>query len=430
MDAPHLAAFKTVTGNDGGDAAAMPVREAAGTTPATLVSASGGWGLMRAMTSRRTARSWGGPNIFLLFVVLLSGCGIVEPPATPTPTPDPVITASILVRERAALRADREWVEAVQANPASVERLGIKVSPDEAEQLDQAALPNAVESRRRLGLRHDEAWVRRVLADPRSVDWGGLPVTREEAARLEHAVTTAAEIMPVLNNYARDHRDEWSGVYRDDIGTMHVLVTGRPAEHEAAIRALFADPVQLQVDQVRWSERDLDALLTPIRKPDFERWLTRHDISLEGYGIRTRENRVGIEVTAGPESGDITRLIMEHLDGGDWLLVDVELREPTELLTERGSLVVTVVDAAGRSPSGGYVLISPDVSGAFPDDVFATNRCDVEPVRGGVCVWSDLGATGYTIEVWSPFGRALLGRGRVVIPPGGTGRVTIEIPAG
>jgi hypothetical protein len=322
------------------------------------------------------------------------------------------------------MRSDREWVEAIEVDPSSMVRLGIKVSPAEAATIDDRALTDAIADREALGMRSDEAWVRQVIASSSSVPrLGGLLVSPEEAAAIDLAIDASRDLPTVLDAYAAEHSDEWAGWYLDD-GHAVVLVAGDVAAHDAAIRALLAGRgMAVTVREARWSLRELGSFRDQIWSPDVQAWFEGEGISLEGVGSPTDLNRVTMEVaTARPRRG-IEKEIVDHLDAADWLAVTARVDPALGPLP--GELVVDVVDRAGRPVTEGLCALKPDLPNVLPagteiDHLDAHGRCRWEGVLS-------LPATGYRVEVWQAYQDGLLGFGRAVVEAGGQGRLTIQV---
>jgi hypothetical protein len=364
----------------------------------------------------------------IVLSLAIAACGAVPLPSVATPPPAPAIADAISVRSQHGLRADRAWVEAVEADPASVERLGIKVSPKEAAELDDRELRQAIEARKALGLVADEAWVRGVLAAPDSVvRLGGLLVTPAEADALDRAVDVSRDVAGALEAYGAEHPDEWGGMYLDETFHPIALVTGHVDEHEAAIRALLsATGIPVELRQVRWSVRELLAFRDRILTPAVEAWLAREQISMEGLGWSPKQNHVRLEVSIDDPRPHVEALILDHLDATDWLEVTVRL-DLAANLPRTGRLVVRVVDQAGRPVTDGYCGLSPDVPGA---NLAGDEVRDLD--REGRCEWSDhpIAVTGYRVEVWRAYQRGFLGAGHIQVLPDVVTRLTIRAAGG
>jgi hypothetical protein len=84
----------------------------------------------------------------------------------------------------------------------------------------------AIRRREELGLRHDLAWVRAVAEDPAAIDAWGFPVLPvEHQALMNRGLDFSSPVM-IVNDYARDHRDEFGGLY-PTTGTSNWSRSGR-----------------------------------------------------------------------------------------------------------------------------------------------------------------------------------------------------------
>jgi len=359
--------------------------------------------------------------VLSVLVVLVAACGVGT---TPTPSPDPSIAAAIETRARNGLRADRAWVEEIEADPGSVERWGIKVSPNEAARIDADELRDAIDERGRLGLRADEAWIRQVLADPSSVDRMGIRVTLDEAAVLDKKVDAVENLIGTVTDYGREHPEDWAGRYLDAAGVVHVQVTANAEEHEQAIEALFAGLVDIVVEEVRWTPDELDEFRERVRAVEFQVWLAERGISLEAYGIAERQNRVDIEVRTEPTDRDIDELILDHLNAHEWLIIHVDVVPPPIDLPS-GSLTVHLVALDGTPVADGRLVLRPYLDVRYENESSAI--CILDERSPGVCRWSSIPATTYTVEAWRGYQRGFLGSGRVVVPAGGEEELTIVV---
>ena len=329
------------------------------------------------------------------------------------------------MRENNGLRADPAWVEQVEVDSLSLVRLGIRVTAGEAKTLDDRAVRWAAEQRRRLGLRADEPYVREVNAAATSeTRLGGLRVTPSEAALIDRRTVEATEQAGVLAEYGAQHADEWGGLYFDDAGALHIVVTDHAADHRAAAEALLFDQVPVTVHLARWSQQELQAFREELAvDADLRQWLLDRGLRVTGLGIVVPENRVRLEVAASAGEEEVASRVLRHLDRPAWLLVAVVPAAPP-FEGGTGRLVVTVVDHAGRPVEDAVVVIKADVESA-PIGNGQTPFCDLEPEEGGVCRWSEVGATGYVIQVWRAYQQGFLGMGYAVVPDGGEAQVTV-----
>lgn len=315
--------------------------------------------------------------LFLAVLALLAGgCGTrltIEPTIAPT-----VAIASLTVEELAearrfriefGLRADDDWITAVEALPEANEEFGVRLTPQEAADIRQRPL----------------------LSDP---------------------------VASTVDAYGREHQSEWAGLYIDQTrgGSVVALFTGGIEDHETALRAILHPAARLEVRAARWSLKDLQELAERVVAE--ERWFESIDAKWRGTGVDKSKNRVLIEISsANPEAPD---LIEAHFQAEG--MVDVVSDQTGALLLPPGVLIGRAVDSAGKPVRGLQCVPIPDVSGAFDDaSTYGTDRtgtCKI-PVRAG---W-------YTLE----FGRIgaagvrVVGTARANVPSEGQALVVVIV---
>jgi hypothetical protein len=366
-------------------------------------------------------RSDVGIVVILSVALLLWGCGVL-PNAVPS-TPAPAIAHAMEVREQNGLRSDRDWVEAIEVDPLSLERLGIKVSGSEAAAIDQRILAKQIEQRTALHMRADVEWVKQVIADPSSIQHGGLIVTREEAGQLELASRNASNVAPVLAAYGKQHRDEWAGIYLVPGGIV-AQVSGHLDEHRSAIDQLFVGTnVHVDVEQVRWSTRQLEMYTKRFWTAAAFRWFKSHHVELESAGASEKLNKVNLEITVLGIRPGTEQWIRSHFQTGEWLAMTVYHDLSIGLGT--GTLTVTAVDHAGNPITDGFCSLHSDIPGVVTD---WTGDRDLD--RHGVCAWTAPmplpKATTYRVEVWKQYEEGFIGKGTVTVPKNGHGSLVIK----
>ena len=386
----------------------------------------------------------------LCLLLAVSGCASEPTPTPPSPTPTTStlglstlapavaerIDRAIEMRSARGMRADRVWVEMLELDPSAARAWGVRIRPGEDAIVTDENLRWSITTRHALGYREDEAWVRSVIVHPASVlRMSRLLLMPDEAREYDGALSSALNYAPVLAQYAKDHPDEWAGWYVDG-GDITVLVTRDLDQHKARIEALFALALEVTVKKARWSQADLRGLMrTRIAQSDLIEWLDGRGIEVEGYGLRTAENRVGIDVTTERTDIDeeaVKAMIAAHLGddghGAAWIQILVEFVPPAPDLA-KGALVVSVVDPGGRPVVEGDVQLTPDVpraNGSLITDCLLETTVELQP---GVCRWPRIAATGYDVTVWRTYLEDSMGSGRVVVAPDGETRLTIVVTA-
>jgi hypothetical protein len=355
--------------------------------------------------------------------MLLAACGVM-----PMASPSEAVSRAIAIREQHGLQTNRVFVEATEADPRSVGRFGIPVTPVEAAEIDARQLREAIAQRTPLGLLNEEAWVRRVLADPTAVErQDGLLVSREEAFQLERRAVAATDVAVAVEAYGAEHADDWGGIYLESSGAMVVPFVDHVVEHEAAIRGLVGNAgITVKVRQARWSWAELVAFREGVSTPEFEAWLASENISPEGAGLVPPSNKVKLDVAITDDRKGVPELIIGHLGADTWLEVAVE-SVPGKALP-KGALEVFVVDGQGRPITDGACYLAADLDGALPA---GTEVYELD--SQGRCRWAgnaQIGATGYRVEVWRRYEVGFIGSGRVTVRDGEMERLVIRSAGG
>lgn len=351
--------------------------------------------------------------------LVLVSCAVPAPSPASSPLVAGEIDRSIPIRLANGLRADRPWIESVLSDPRSVERLDIRVSSDEAQQLDERAVTQAIEFRKAVGLEADDAWVRHLQHDPSALVRYGIPVSVDEAAAMDRRARTEAELAPAVEAYGQAHPEDFGGSYITPGGGTVVAQFSRNVDkHAAALLALVApESVQLQVRSVRWSSRELDERNKAIWSPAGRAWFKGLGVRVRGGGSHVQDNLVHLELAIPTDDPTLAARVVEHFDGAGWLRVDVAVVPAMNL--PLGSLEIVVVDRAGRRVADVWCQLLPSVAGAGGDDTIH----DSGP--SGVCTWNAIHATSYDIEIWRRIGEGLIGRGRVEV--GASGRTRVQV---
>lgn len=351
-----------------------------------------------------------------------TGTGPSAESAPPSETP----TGLDAIREsrlRLGLRADYDWILTVEADPLAVLRYGIKVTADEAAQLDERLLASELELREELGFSTDPAWVRKVLADPMSVDGPQeVRLSRAEFAAWKRRDERERSVRRAFAWYAPQHRDQWAGWYEEAEGDVVALFTGDLDAHHAALAALI--PADTAAVDVRHAQRSMEALESKLELVDTEvrAWVEDQGLSMWRSDIDVPNNRLTTLIRLPKPDPTLESRLLDEFDAHDWLTVGSEVNHASTL--ERGRLVVQAVDALGRPVPELTCVLIPDIPGAAGEG----NEVQVANEKG-VCGWraQPVGATGYRVQVWDRFDGRLLGSGRVVVPANGEVELTVRV---
>ena len=297
-------------------------------------------------------------------------------------------------------------------------------------------LAAAIRFRAAVGFRAEPEYVLALAGDPRSragMKEYAAPLTLEELAELRGRARNADEIQPIIKEYGSTHPDAWAGTFTDHDGGGVVvgLFTSDLAEHEAAIRRLTAPEARFEVRHARWTLRELQELQRRIERG--RSWFLAQGPRLAAVGLDPHANRVMVEIGAiNRGEGDLrfrTRdpqleaTIERHFSGAE--MIAFRWGRTVYWQGPRGRMVIRVVDAMGRAVPDIECVPTPDDPGALQ-----TGDIGISTGPDGTCEVEAAGATGYDVEVGhhGPGGAwSSLGRGRVVVPPSGVGRVQIVV---
>ncbi|MBA2719839.1 MAG: hypothetical protein H0U52_11460 [Chloroflexi bacterium] len=292
---------------------------------------------------------------------------------------------------------------------------------DEAREIDEREIGQAIAFRRSVGMLADEGWVRSLQMNPVAEERNGIRMSGPEASEFDRRIHTQLDVAPAVQAYGEQHPDEWAGAWIDPIaGGVNVRFTGHLEEHRQAILALFGPGVAtIQVHEARWTTAQLDAFNATIWTPANLRWIKDLDAQVLGGGARVVENDVTLTVAIPAPDDRVAARIVKRLDGADWLSVEVKVNP--SLALPFGALSVKVVDAEGRHVVGVTCELVPDVAGAGGDDTVRDSD------ESGTCRWERLHATSYAIDIWGRFRQDRLGSGRVRVPTEATALITVTV---
>jgi hypothetical protein len=272
------------------------------------------------------------------------------------------------------------------------------------------------------GLRSDDGWIASVARDPGSdrITYG-VPLTAEEVDELGRRIRDVEAIRDFVITYGEEHPEAWGGAYidQDAGGVLVAQFTANLEQHRLALLGNIWPKASLDIQQVRWTQTQLEAAKERISKD--EPWFATLPAVVTSLGLDDRGNRVVARIsTPNPDASD---LVLAHFGFDDSLLQVMSDGTGARLLG-RGTLIVTVVDASNRPVSGVGCAAYPDLDGAtdpHPDPMPTTDGA-------GRCLL-DLRATGYWIHIerrTSP--TTLIAIGRALVVAGKS--ATIQIVAG
>lgn len=273
------------------------------------------------------------------------------------------------------------------------------------------------------GLRADEAWIQRVAADPASaagIARYGVPLLPTEVSDLDGREQALEPIKTVVIAYGVGHPEDFAGAWIDQVhgGILVAQFSAHIDQHRQALFSQVSPKAPLEVRQVRWSLRILNAQAQRIRGED--PWFKTIPALVLAWGVDEPTDKVYIRISS--VESNATRLIEEHFG---WLgLVFVDSDGTGAQLLPVGTLAVTVRDSQGRPVPHVLCLAIPDMPGAYEPgtDVPTTNAA-------GICRLQ-LPATGYWIRIetrTSPTKELAIARAVVVARR--TGALAIKVAA-
>jgi hypothetical protein len=243
------------------------------------------------------------------------------------------------------------------------------------------------------GLRSDDAWIFGVARDPSSDRTTyGVPLTAAEIQELARRIRDVDQIVPLVITYGEAHPEEWGGAYIDQQagGVLVAQFTARVDLHRLALFAQVSPNAKLEVRQVTWTQAQLEAAKERFQQD--EPWFATIPADIRSVGLDIRANRVVAAVSS--PNPNAPEIVLAHFGWGENLL-QISSDGTGALLLPRGTLVVTVVDQAGRPVAGLRCAAYPDLAGA-------TNPHPDPPLpptdQSGTCVL-DLRSTGYWVQI-------------------------------
>lgn len=168
-----------------------------------------------------------------------------------------------------------------------------------------AELRDAIRVRENFGLRSDPEYVAAVAADPAArIDLIGIPLLPSEAAEMRRRMSL--EDHELIDAYTAKHRDEFGGLFIDQLGggVLVVLFTDHVDEHRAAIEGLALPGARVRVDRAEFTEDELNDAHAGLN-PGLPMW-AEQGIGFVSSWVDISENRVGVTVkSANPDAAAI-----------------------------------------------------------------------------------------------------------------------------
>jgi hypothetical protein len=259
------------------------------------------------------------------------------------------------------------------------------------------------------------------LTDPRSNhDAYGQALTPNEVAELDKRTADLEAIRENVIGYGHSHPDDWGGAFIDQQrgGILVAQFSNNLEQHRRALFSQVQPGARLEVNAVRWSLRDLDALSARFVAGD--PWFASIPAVLYGSGPDVVANRFQVQISSADPRAE--SLILDHFKLSPDIL-EVSIDGTGALLLERGTLHITAVDAKGHGVPGLACAAYADVPGAYDSHPLPMPRTDA----AGVCALV-LPATGYWIRLETGEGPpTVVAIGRAVVTAHDTTRLSIEV---
>ena len=299
-------------------------------------------------------------------------------------------------------------------------------SPTEAPEPVPSEIVYAIHQREVFGLRSDREWVEHVAADPRATTFTlDFPMLPEEDAEFTRRQVDFGTVAAAVKAYAQTVPEAFGGVYIDQ--PRHVVValwTATPEMHRVRVLERLGGWAPLEVRQVRHTEQELDDLVDRIGS-DWD-WMKGAGALPLSAGTEIIDNLVSLQVSsANPAIG--AQILLHYGVGPDILRVDSD--GSGVFLLPRGTIEGTVVMAGGKPvPGRNELMLQWEADGPGECGVgdmgygVGTGRFELPCSPGG---WTILVMTPVPDDGWEE-----VGRGHVVVPPGGIVQLRIRLEPG
>lgn len=305
------------------------------------------------------------------------------------------------------------------APPLTIDAASSLATPDGAL---ESEIAGAIRFRSEFGLRSDEAFVRAVFANPaatRAVY--NVPMLPAELEELQARVTRAGEIAEVVRTYGQSVPETFGGLYIDpETSTVYGLFVGPLIVPSAAIWRKLQPFAPLELRSVRYSQRQLDALMEAVATGDA--WFESIGAPFRGASRETEGNRV-LLILGGEPAGGINA-VAGHF-GVDAAMLRISVDTDQRPFLPRGSLKGQLVDSKGKPWAPGenlIVSIIGDIGAYEPDDsmgIATTYEGSFEAVK--------LAQMGWTIKVYRHQTGQVVGTAHVQVVGGQTTYVDVEV---
>jgi hypothetical protein len=278
-------------------------------------------------------------------------------------------------------------------------------SPSPNPWLTEAQIAAAVKFRLSVGLRSDAGWVREVAQNPAAsagILAYNVPLLPAEVDAVKDRSTDLHAILDIFREYGALHPSEWAGATQEpSTNSVTARFTANLDTHRANLRNWLPPGARVNLVQVRWSLRDLEAVRDRIDEDWGSDWLEDHDIYPLGLGINSSTNQVELDVSSA--RADLDAFLEGRYEAPTMLAITSD--GTGVRLLPKGTLAGIVVHANGE-PAGGLLLaLAPSVpgAGAHGDVGYGTNAAGrfrferIEAVTYTVLVYTDAPADEATL---------------------------------
>jgi hypothetical protein len=258
-------------------------------------------------------------------------------------------------------------------------------------------IADAIKFRTSVRLRSDDAWVRQVAGDPAALAGVlayNVPLLPSEVDAVKTLSANLHAILDIMRDYGALHPSEWAGATQEpSTNSVTARFTANLDTHRANLRNWLPPGARVNLVQVRWSLRELEAVRDRISEDWGSDWLVDHDIYPLGLGINSSTNQVELDVSSA--RADLDGFLEGRYEAPTMLAITSD--GTGVRLLPKGTLAGLVVHANGE-PAGGLLIgLAPSVpgAGAHGDVGYGTNAAGrfrferIEAVTYTVLVFTD-----------------------------------------
>lgn len=238
----------------------------------------------------------------------------------------------------------------------------------------------------------------------------GVPLLPSEMDALGEAISSAADVVPVLQTYGEGHPDSYAGVLVDGSQAV-LLMKGNPVAHRDALSKILPLNAPYEVRSAAWSALELESFASTVEAE--ADWFQ----SIGAEFVAADVGAAGVRIRYLAPNDRINPLIQSHFGDQSWMLI--EWSGPLPWKGRRGTLVVKVVDES-RKPVAGATCETTPVDPTVDADMGVAFITSDE----GTCTIAGLPAVAYDVRIVDNRGNPVA-TARVVITDVATNRLNL-----